>query len=327
MTSQGHDSTLEITLDDMLYHTRAVRKGVSAAQDECHEQYLKHLLSSSPVSVSAPPASPMIITDMPFGSYGVRDAESLWNAIRVMKESGADGVKLEGGTPERVALVRQLVEAGVPVLGHIGLIPQSFKVLGGYRSQGRTAHDALTLVRQAQELQDAGVFALVIECVPAAVGRAISRAISVPTIGIGAGRECDGQVLVYNDLLGMANEHPYFRYDQADQESANESDRPLETSPSTKYASSLSSMDSTPISITPSFCRKYTCLGNEIQRALRLYGKEVREGSFPSPAHFSSYKMRPEEEALFEQQVEELLARQQVCDEKEELVEAVEKLY
>lgn len=291
MTTLGHDSTLHITLEEMIYHTKSVKRGIDAAQDECHTQYLKYFLDNPQAEpISPPPPAPMIITDMPFGSYGISVKESVNNCVKVLKESGADGVKLEGGTPEKVSLIKKIVDSGVPVLGHIGLIPQSFKVLGGYISQGKTAHDALSLINQAKELESAGVFALVIECVPAIVAETISKSITIPTIGIGAGVNCDGQVLVYNDLLGMSNNLPYFEYERSlgkEKETVEKDHLNLQAS----------------ISTTPSFCKKYTNIGDEIQFSLLKYCKEVRDKKFPYPSHYSSYKMKPHEEEEFKQQI------------------------
>jgi 3-methyl-2-oxobutanoate hydroxymethyltransferase len=143
-----------------------------------------------------------VIADMPFGSFQVSDEEALHNAIRFVKEAGADAVKLEGAGP-MLSRARALVAAGIPVMGHIGLTPQSATMLGGFKAQGRTAQKAVKLYEDALALKDAGCFAIVLEAVPAPVAARITAALSVPTIGIGAGLECDGQVLVWHDLLGL----------------------------------------------------------------------------------------------------------------------------
>jgi 3-methyl-2-oxobutanoate hydroxymethyltransferase len=175
MTVLGHDSTVPATMDEMVILTRAVTRGARR---------------------------PLVVADMPFGSFQVSDEAALENAIRFVKEADADAVKVEGAGPT-VARVRALVGAGVPVMGHVGLTPQSATMLGGFRAQGRTAARARALLDGALELERAGCFAIVLEAVPSAVAARITDALEVPTIGIGAGRDCDGQVLVYHDLLGM----------------------------------------------------------------------------------------------------------------------------
>jgi 3-methyl-2-oxobutanoate hydroxymethyltransferase len=147
-----------------------------------------------------------VIADMPFGSFQISDEEALVNAIRFVKETGADGVKLEGGGSS-ISRVRALVGAGIPVMGHIGLTPQSATMLGGFKAQGRSAEKARALLADARELETAGCFALVLEAVPAPVAKHITSMLSIPTIGIGAGADCDGQVLVWHDLLGLYDGH------------------------------------------------------------------------------------------------------------------------
>jgi len=172
----GHDSTLAVTLDDMIYHARAVRRATRRA---------------------------LLVVDMPFLTFQVSPEETLRNAGRIMKETGAEAVKLEGGDEEAARHVRTLVRAGIPVLGHLGFTPQSVHALGGYRVQGRTPADARRLKDDALRLQDAGCFAIVLELIPAPLGREITRALEIPTIGIGAGPDVDGQVLVLPDMLGL----------------------------------------------------------------------------------------------------------------------------
>ncbi len=175
MVVLGHDSTVPASMEELLILTRAVTRGAKR---------------------------PIVVADMPFGSFQVSDELALENAVRFVKESAADAVKLEGaGT--MVPRVRAIVGAGIPVMGHIGLTPQSATSLGGFKAQGRTAEKARKLVADARELEAAGCFALVLEAVPAAVAAEVTRALTIPTIGIGAGRECDGQVLVWHDLLGL----------------------------------------------------------------------------------------------------------------------------
>jgi 3-methyl-2-oxobutanoate hydroxymethyltransferase len=171
----GEPTTLSATLEQMIYHGRAVRRGVRRA---------------------------LLVVDLPFLSYQVSRDEALRSAGRVMKETGAEAVKLEGGAP-MAETVRALVEIGIPVMGHIGLTPQSVHALGGYRVQGREEETARRLEADAAALEAAGAFAIVLELVPAAVAARISAARAVPTIGIGAGPGCDGQVLVLPDLLGL----------------------------------------------------------------------------------------------------------------------------
>jgi 3-methyl-2-oxobutanoate hydroxymethyltransferase len=145
---------------------------------------------------------PLVVADMPFGSFQVSDVEAVTNAVRFVKEAGADAVKLEGAGPT-VSRVLALVGAGIPVMGHVGLTPQSAIMLGGFKAQGRTAAKANQLLEDARTLEQAGCFAVVLEAVPAPVAARITEELSVPTIGIGSGRDCDGQVLVYHDLLGL----------------------------------------------------------------------------------------------------------------------------
>ncbi len=179
MVVLGHDSTVPATMDEMLMLTRAVTRGAHR---------------------------PLVVADLPFGSFQISDQQALENAIRFVKEAAADAVKLEGaGTT--LSRVVALVGAGVPVMGHIGLTPQTATMLGGFKAQGRTATKAARLVEDALALQDAGCFALVLEAVPEPVAAAITEALEIPTIGIGAGARCDGQVLVWHDLLGLYDGH------------------------------------------------------------------------------------------------------------------------
>jgi 3-methyl-2-oxobutanoate hydroxymethyltransferase len=175
MVVLGHDSTVPATVDEMIVLTRAARHGAQRA---------------------------LLVADMPFGSFQISDQEAVTNAVRFIKEADADAVKLEGGGAS-VSRVRSIVGAGIPVMGHIGLTPQSATMLGGYKAQGRTAAKARALLADAQALQEAGCFAIVLEAVPAPVATRISQTLRVPTIGIGAGPGCDGQVLVWHDLLGL----------------------------------------------------------------------------------------------------------------------------
>ncbi len=169
------ETTLSATLEQMLYHTRLVRRGAERA---------------------------LVICDMPFLTYQVSKEEAIRNCGRVLAETGCHGVKLEGGRPV-VETVRALVDVGIPVMGHLGLTPQSVHALGGYRVQGRDARGAERLLDDAKALADAGAFAVVLELIPAPLASQITKALTIPTIGIGAGPACDGQVLVLHDMLGL----------------------------------------------------------------------------------------------------------------------------
>ncbi|MFI5093411.1 MAG: 3-methyl-2-oxobutanoate hydroxymethyltransferase [Candidatus Acidiferrum sp.] len=175
MVVLGYESTLPVSVDEMLHHTRAVRRGTRRA---------------------------LVVADMPYGSYHTDTAESLRNAVRFVKEAGAEAVKVEGGE-RRLELIVRLTEAEIPVMGHVGLTPQSVNALGGYRVQGKTTVAAEQLVRDARAVEAAGAFAVVLEAVPRELAAQITRELRIPTIGIGAGPDCDGQVLVIHDLLGL----------------------------------------------------------------------------------------------------------------------------
>ena len=179
MAVQGHDSTLPVTLDQMVYHSAMVRRGLARAGARAH-----------------------LTGDMPFGSYQASADEAVKAAMRLVAEGGVESVKLEGGA-EYAEVIRRVVRAGVPVMGHIGLTPQSVHKLGGYVVQGKDAERAQQLLRDARALESAGCSALVLECIPMELARVITGQLAIPTIGIGAGPGCDGQVLVLNDLLGL----------------------------------------------------------------------------------------------------------------------------
>lgn len=211
----GEPTTLSATLEQMLYHTRMVARGARRA---------------------------LVILDMPFLSYQVSREDALRNAGRVLKETGAHGVKLEGGraiAPTTAALV----QAGIPVMGHLGFTPQSVHALGGHRVQGREDGAAAELVEDARALEEAGAFAVVLELMPTAVAARVTDALTIPTIGIGAGPRCDGQVLVLPDLLGLNEE---FR---------------------------------------AKFVKRYASLAEEVRRAVRAFGDEVRSGAYPDDEH------------------------------------------
>jgi 3-methyl-2-oxobutanoate hydroxymethyltransferase len=175
MVVLGYESTLPVSIEEMLHHTRAVRRGTRRA---------------------------LVVADMPYGSYHSDMAESLRNAMRFVKQAGAEAVKVEGGE-RRLELIVRLTEAEIPVMGHVGLTPQSVNALGGYRVQGKTADAAEQLLRDARSVEAAGAFAVVLEAVPRELAAQITRELRIPTIGIGAGPDCDGQILVIHDLLGL----------------------------------------------------------------------------------------------------------------------------
>eukprot|EP00948_MAST-09A_sp_MAST-9A-sp1_P001826 g1826.t1 len=241
MVSLGHKNTLPVTVDEMIYHCRAVSRGNSRC---------------------------LLVGDMPFGSYEEGPAKALETAQRFLKEGNADVVKLEGGAA-RASSIKHIVESGgIAVMGHIGLTPQSISVLGGFRSQGRSVDATKKLLNDALALQDAGCFALVIECVPADVGKLITQHLDIPTIGIGAGGHTSGQVLVYHDLLGIM-EHPHFK------------------------------------AMTPGFCKTYGHIGSDIHRALVNYREDVESGIFPGE-QFSPYRMSAKQTVVVEKLLQEV---------------------
>ena len=189
MTTLGHESTLPVTMDEMLLLTRAVTRGVRKA---------------------------FVVADMPFGAYQTGEDDALRNAIRFVKDAGADAVKLEGAG-RTLTRIGAILDAGIPVMGHVGLTPQSASLTGGYKARGRTAADARRIYDEARALERAGCFAVVLEAIPALVAARITDALKIPTIGIGAGPSCDGQVLVWHDLLGLTRGHvPRFVKQYAD---------------------------------------------------------------------------------------------------------------
>ncbi|WP_432663509.1 3-methyl-2-oxobutanoate hydroxymethyltransferase [Wukongibacter baidiensis] len=175
MTIMGLDSTVPVTMEQMVHHTKAVVKG-------------------------AP--TPLIVGDLPFGSYNVSKEQAIMNSNRLMKEGGCDVVKLEGGQ-EVAHIVKAIVDSGTPVMGHIGLTPQTVSKLGGFKVQGKSLEAAKKILDDAKALEDAGAFALILECIPENIGKLVTDKVSIPTIGIGGGRYCDGQVLVFHDMLGL----------------------------------------------------------------------------------------------------------------------------
>ncbi|MCX6625279.1 MAG: 3-methyl-2-oxobutanoate hydroxymethyltransferase, partial [Acidobacteria bacterium] len=182
MVVLGYSTTIPVTLDAMIHHTQAVVRGTERA---------------------------LIVTDLPFLSYQVSTAEALRNAGRLLQEGGAAAVKLEGGRAV-MAVVERLVEVGIPVMGHLGLLPQSIHQLGGFRQQATRSEDAERLLEDAHGLEKAGAFAVVLESIPAELARKVTAELRIPTIGIGAGPDCDGQVLVLHDVMGLSTQRPPF---------------------------------------------------------------------------------------------------------------------
>ena len=176
MVVLGHDDTMSVTLDEMLHHTRAARRGTRRA---------------------------LLVADMPFGSYHSKVEQGIASAIRFLKEAGAEAVKVEGGE-KRLELICKLVENDIPVMGHVGLTPQSMHAMGGFKMQGKSLPAAEQLVRDARAVEAAGAFSVVLESIPAEVANRITEELRIPTIGIGAGKGCDGQVLVLHDLIGLS---------------------------------------------------------------------------------------------------------------------------
>ncbi len=175
MTALGYTNTLPLTLEQSLHHCSAVRRGANYS---------------------------FIVGDMPFMTYQISIEQAMGNAAKYLKDAGVDAVKLEGGAKNAPAIER-LVEAGIPVMGHIGLLPQSLLTSGGYKIAGKTEEDAVRLIDDAKTLENAGAFCVVLECMPAEVSKRVTEAVSIPTIGIGAGSDCDGQIQVTNDILGL----------------------------------------------------------------------------------------------------------------------------
>ena len=235
MTVFGYDQTKGITLDDMLLLARAVRRGASRA---------------------------LLIADMPFGSVQVSDEVTVANAVRFVKEAAVDAVKVEGAGP-MLRRIGAVIDAGIPVVGHIGLTPQSADQLGGYKPQGRTAAKAQRLLEDAGALERVGCVAIVLEAMPEPVAAQITSAVTIPTIGIGAGAKCDGQVLVWHDLLGLGV-----------MDGAGGRAR------------------------VPKFVKQYADLGPQIVRALEAYIADVQAGRFPATEH--TYSMPDDERERFE---------------------------
>lgn len=225
MVCLGQATTQGVTLDQMIHHAKAARRATQ---------------------------SPLLVADMPFGTYESCKKQAVDTAVRLVKEAGVDAVKLEGGR-NRAEAVNAIVDSGIAVMGHVGLLPQAVSRVGAFRSFGRTTAEAQDIIMDAQALQQAGVFAMVVECIPARVTKLVTSAVSVPTIGIGSGPSCSGQVLVYHDLLRILS-HPHHH------------------------------------NVAPKFCKSFANLGPLIDEAIRSYCDEVRNGQFPC-AQYSPYSI------------------------------------
>jgi 3-methyl-2-oxobutanoate hydroxymethyltransferase len=218
MVVQGHDTTLPVTLDEMITMCKSVCRGAS---------------------------KPFIVGDLPFGCFEASTAQAIGSSVRMLKEGGVDAVKVEGGFPARAKTISAISEAGIAVVGHVGLTPQSISKLGGFRPAGRTAEEAFRVVDEAMALQEAGCIAVVLECVPGVVAAAATRELSIPTIGIGSGNATSGQVLVWTDMLGFLS-HPHHQ------------------------------------SVAPKFIKRYADISVHIQNALAEYVADVESKAFPS---------------------------------------------
>ncbi|KAG7395132.1 hypothetical protein PHYBOEH_004205 [Phytophthora boehmeriae] len=261
MVELGMDTTLPVTLEEMIHHTKAVKRGATR---------------------------PLVATDMPFGTCEGAPFEALKNAQRIIKEGGADCVKIEGGK-ERAETIKTIVDGGIAVMGHIGLRPQHISVLGGFRAQGRTAAQAKLIIEDALAVQEAGAFAVVVECVPSAVAMHLTELLKIPTIGIGAGPETDGQVLVFHDLLGML-QHPHHAQ------------------------------------FVPKFCKRYADVGEQIRIGLENYRDDVESGRFSSEA-YSPYKMSKEETQKLHDLVAREYSRKKEVKEEDDAPSEVTKVY
>lgn len=220
MVEAGMDSTLPVTMDEMIYHTKSVRRGTKNA---------------------------LLVADMPFMSYQTSIATALKNAGRFLKEAQVGAVKLEGGLAIE-GTIKAIVTAGIPVMGHIGLTPQSVNTLGGYKVQGKNSSDAEKIIEDALAVERAGAFSVVLECVPSKLAKVITERLSIPTIGIGAGLDCDGQVLVINDVIGLNG-----------------------------------GLDS--VSKPPKFVKQYANVSNIIETSVKKFSNEVTKGKFPTKEH------------------------------------------
>ena len=215
MVALGYPSTLQVSMEEMLHHTKAVVRGTKNA---------------------------LVIFDMPFLSYQTGKRDAVLNAGRALKEAGANAVKVEGGV-EQAETIRAIVEAGIPVMGHVGLQPQSVNLYGGYRLRGKSEEERRRIIEDAKAVEEAGAFAIVLEKIPSELAKEITETLKIPTIGIGAGPHCDGQVLVFHDMVGLFRD------------------------------------------FKPRFVKRYAELGEEAERAVKDFIREVKEGKFPDEEH------------------------------------------
>lgn len=229
MVVLGERTTQSVTVDQMVHHTAAARRGVSSA---------------------------LLVADMPFGSYETGSVRAVETAMRLVKEGGANAVKLEGGV-SRAHVIRAVVDAGIAVVGHVGLMPQAVSRLGGFRAMGRSKQEACEIFADACAVEESGAFAVVVECVPARLAQVLTDTVDIPTIGIGSGVACDGQVLVYHDMLGILS-HPHHAQ------------------------------------VAPKFSKLFAELGPQIHDAIRIYRRQVKEREFPSEK-YSPYSIGDDE--------------------------------
>jgi 3-methyl-2-oxobutanoate hydroxymethyltransferase len=224
MVVLGYENTIPVTMEEMIHHTKAV---VRAAQ------------------------RPLIVGDMPYFSFHMSVDETVRNASRFLKEAGAQAVKIEGATQKRLELIETLVEAEIPVMGHVGLTPQSIYHLGQFKVKGKEIQEAKMIIQDAKNLEKAGAFCVVLECIPMELAKEITKRLTIPTIGIGAGPHCDGQILVFHDLVGYANGY------------------------------------------LPKFVKRYADIHGSLNKALREYIEDVKEGTFPDDSN--SYHLKKKE--------------------------------
>ncbi|PWN49223.1 ketopantoate hydroxymethyltransferase, partial [Violaceomyces palustris] len=269
----GHSTTQSISLDVMIHHAQAVQRGLN---------------SSMLVSQPHLPASPFLVVDMPFGSFMASESEAIRNAVKLIQETGADAVKIEGGE-EILGLVRKLTQFGIPVMGHIGLQPQRVGSTSGYRVQGRSAVAAAEIYHQARELEKAGCFSIVLECIPWKLAEFITENLSITTIGIGAGNATDGQVLVVSDMIGELTSPAHILAGLSGEgEEASRSESSSSPPPPSPASHSPS---------PPKFVRSFTkpwSLGAMRISAIRDYVEAVRERRFPEN-DVEGYKIKPAE--------------------------------
>lgn len=264
MVELGYETTQPMKMDKMIHHCQSVKRGVKHAATTPLVINDYNDSENSIKTTTREGKIPLLVGDMPFGSYEYDDTDiALRNAYQFVQEAGMDTVKLEGGSAARARTARKIVDGGVAVMGHIGLTPQAISVIGGFRAQGRTAKKARALLDDALRLQDSGVYAIVLECVPSNVAKEITETLEIPTIGIGAGRFTSGQVLVYHDMLGMLS-HPHHEQ------------------------------------FVPKFCKKYAQVGHTIQSALTEFKDDVENGDFPNE-EYSPYIMSQKEKDIFDE--------------------------